>query len=338
MIKNVSIRNFKSIKELDFKAKRVNVFIGEPNTGKSNILEALGMFSLIYTRIPGEVPIRYQDPSNLFYDNDVHNSLPHVKVDDYSYRISYNDQSGRISLLALDREGADAGEEDIFDFDMSSKVRGKKMSEEENYYGIPHFFIKYYQFKVLETHQGFGPFLNPPYGDNLFNVLSTSKELRNAVSGLFTEQGYRLGLRQKDKEIEATKIVDDLLYAYPYQTISDTLQRVIFYLAIIETNKNATILLEEPESHMSPFYIRDIAERIARDKNNQYFLVTHNPYFLVTLIEKTKLADLAVSVTYLEDYQTKLKRFSKRDLEELTDLDTAIFFNLDKFVEVESIV
>ena len=60
MIKNVSIRNFKSIKELDFKAKRINVFIGEPNTGKSNILEALGMFSLVHNYKTGEVPIRYQ--------------------------------------------------------------------------------------------------------------------------------------------------------------------------------------------------------------------------------------------------------------------------------------
>jgi hypothetical protein len=88
---------------------------------------------------------------------------------------------------------------------------------------------------------------------------------------------------------------------------------------------------------MSPFYIRDIAERIARDTNNQYLLVTHNPYFLVPLIEKTKLSDLNVFVTYLEDYQTKLKRLTRDDISELTDMDTDVFFNLDKFFAVESI-
>jgi Predicted ATPase len=44
MLQNISIKNFKSIKDLEFKAKRINLFIGKPNTGKSNILEALGIF------------------------------------------------------------------------------------------------------------------------------------------------------------------------------------------------------------------------------------------------------------------------------------------------------
>lgn len=38
MISPVSIQNFKSIRHLEFEARRVNVFIGEPNTGKSNFL------------------------------------------------------------------------------------------------------------------------------------------------------------------------------------------------------------------------------------------------------------------------------------------------------------
>lgn len=41
MIGNLGIRNFKSIKDLDLDCRRVNLFIGEPNTGKSNILEVL---------------------------------------------------------------------------------------------------------------------------------------------------------------------------------------------------------------------------------------------------------------------------------------------------------
>ncbi len=48
MIKNISIKNFKSIKDLEFKAKRINLFIGKPNTGKSNILESLGIFILSF--------------------------------------------------------------------------------------------------------------------------------------------------------------------------------------------------------------------------------------------------------------------------------------------------
>jgi len=48
IIKNLKIKNFKSIRNLEIDCARVNVFIGEPNTGKSNILEALGMYSFLY--------------------------------------------------------------------------------------------------------------------------------------------------------------------------------------------------------------------------------------------------------------------------------------------------
>ncbi|MCB9232972.1 MAG: ATP-binding protein [Bacteroidia bacterium] len=43
MIRNVSIENFKSILNDSFELGRVNVFIGENGSGKTNILEALGM-------------------------------------------------------------------------------------------------------------------------------------------------------------------------------------------------------------------------------------------------------------------------------------------------------
>ena len=45
MIRRLSIGNFKSLKELEIDCKRINLLIGEPNTGKSNILELLGLLS-----------------------------------------------------------------------------------------------------------------------------------------------------------------------------------------------------------------------------------------------------------------------------------------------------
>jgi AAA15 family ATPase/GTPase len=44
MIKKLSIKGFKSVRQLDLDCRRVNVFIGEPNTGKTNILEALAFW------------------------------------------------------------------------------------------------------------------------------------------------------------------------------------------------------------------------------------------------------------------------------------------------------
>ena len=47
-IKSLEIKNFKSIKKLSADCSRINIFIGEPNSGKSNILEALSLFSVPY--------------------------------------------------------------------------------------------------------------------------------------------------------------------------------------------------------------------------------------------------------------------------------------------------
>ena len=43
MIKTITIKNFKSITAADLPLGNVNVFIGANGSGKSNILEAVGM-------------------------------------------------------------------------------------------------------------------------------------------------------------------------------------------------------------------------------------------------------------------------------------------------------
>ena len=47
-MKKLTVENFKSIRRLELECRRVNIFIGEPNTGKSNILEALGLLSFMW--------------------------------------------------------------------------------------------------------------------------------------------------------------------------------------------------------------------------------------------------------------------------------------------------
>lgn len=46
-IQTLKIKNFKSIKSMKLDCKRINLFIGQPNVGKSNILEAIGLLSFI---------------------------------------------------------------------------------------------------------------------------------------------------------------------------------------------------------------------------------------------------------------------------------------------------
>ncbi|MBI3582851.1 MAG: hypothetical protein HY096_02735 [Nitrospinae bacterium] len=103
----------------------------------------------------------------------------------------------------------------------------------------------------------------------------------------------------------------------------------------IETNKGSTLIFEEPEAHAFPFYTKFLAERIAMDKSNQYFISTHNPYLLLSIIEKTPKDDIGVFIVYFENYQTKIRTLSIEQMAEIFDLDSSIFFNLDRFLEEE---
>ena len=70
MIHKLSVKNFKSIKQLEIDCRRINLFIGEPNVGKSNILETLGFLSR-GGHESGALSdyVRFQYAQNLFYDN-----------------------------------------------------------------------------------------------------------------------------------------------------------------------------------------------------------------------------------------------------------------------------
>ena len=91
------------------------------------------------------------------------------------------------------------------------------------------------------------------------------------------------------------------------------------------------LLFEEPEANTFPFYTKYLAELIALEESNEYFIATHNPYLLLSLVEKTPMDQIAVFLTYMENYETKLRQFSNEELSDLIDLGSSTFFNLDKF-------
>jgi len=132
----------------------------------------------------------------------------------------------------------------------------------------------------------------------------------------------------------ASKMIDGEIYSYPYFSISETLQRIIFYTIAIKSNKGNILLFDEPESNTFPFYTKFIAERIALDNDNQFFITTHNPYLLLSLIEKSKEEDLNVCIVKMKDYQTTVTQLSQEQTSEVLDLNSDVFFNFDKILGI----
>jgi hypothetical protein len=100
------------------------------------------------------------------------------------------------------------------------------------------------------------------------------------------------------------KQIKNTIYKYPFNSIADTLQRMIFYTTAIETNKE-----------------------------NQYFISTHSPYLLSNLIESTELDELNIFLTYYDKYETKVKALSSDEIQSLVEKDIDIFFNMDRFIK-----
>ena len=106
MIETLEITNFKSVKHLTLPCKRFNVFIGEPNTGKSNILEALGLLSFVgawWGRQGAELNgfVRQERTFDLFYDGDISDPLG-IRCDDVSLELDWTgrEPSGALWIAA----------------------------------------------------------------------------------------------------------------------------------------------------------------------------------------------------------------------------------------------
>jgi hypothetical protein len=319
MIKKLSIERFKSIRQLNIDCRRINLFIGEPNVGKSNILEALGFLSWC-GRLNASLNeyVRIQLAQDLFYD----------RIVDQPILIRAHGDEVCAVAVSFERDGfhVRSGNEDHprISIDYRGNHGGRTMDECKG--------IKAYRFRVFDT------FANPevgslacPSGNNLVSLIQGSKALRDRVQNYFEEYGLRVYVKPHEKSIEIVKQGDGILIGYPYALVSDTLQRMVFFAAAMETNQGATLVFEEPEAHTFPYFTKQMGEEIGLETANQYFIATHNPYLLSAILEKADKTDVAVFVTYFKDFETKVRQLADNQLSEMLGGDP--FFMSQRFVE-----
>jgi len=155
MIKKVKIKNFKSIKNLSFNCGRINIFIGEPNTGKSNILEAIGSFSLPYvglSRIHEAVKklIRFETSEQLFYDQQINEPIE-IETDIAKIQISFNYSSRAFlfQLSSLNKKRVQMKMNLLLDGNLSNYQSNKILSFQS--------LIKFYRFVDNKKFKDFTP-------------------------------------------------------------------------------------------------------------------------------------------------------------------------------------
>ncbi|MCD4697270.1 MAG: AAA family ATPase [Bacteroidales bacterium] len=354
MDNSILISNFKSIKTLEFNPKRVCLLIGKPNVGKSNILEALSLFDIPFVFQFGGDGIkdlaRYNNISNLFFDNqtgkdiliqhdkrvvNIFESISETKQlfdviiaetpDNRKYK---SQQNSLYSLNFLDIKELDKDNVALYAKSVDIKGTVQKGIKNNTYFSD----IKKYIFNPkVDNDSNFNEFLIPPYGQNLHAIIERNTELFNEIAGFFEDYKLEVLFDPEKTQFEIQKKVGRISYKYPFLLLADTLQRIIFYLTAIRTNQDSLLLFEEPETNAYPPYIKFLAEEIVKSEN-RFIMSTHSPYLLNNIIENVAYDELSIYITYLEDYQTKLKELSQEEIKEITDDYIDVFFNLERFL------
>ena len=329
MINKLSIKNFKSVKELDIDCRRINLFIGEPNTGKSNILEVLGLLSWI-----GHNPhkthinnyLRIEAIGDLFFDNLLDEKIMIAFADKEVQcltEMTFKNDRFLVGSKLEDKEVCH------LDLDHSGDIKGGNpfLSDEFS-------LIKYYSFlKQSNFPDNFFDYLLPPNGTNLYALVMANNEIRELMNILFEGIDMNFMMKADTKTIEPVKQIGNISIDFPLSTASDTLNQIIFFYAAMESNKNSTLIFDNPLSTASPAYAKHFGERIAFDDSNQYFISTHNLYLLTAILEKTSRDSVNLFITYLKNYDTRVRKLKNEEISVLLDSDP--FFNANYFLEEE---
>lgn len=339
---SVRITNFKSLKDVTLSdCKRINLLIGKPNVGKSNILEAIGLFGVGYANLTENKSlsqfIRFSNIRELFFDgetkqpinisvDDSDSSACHVEYQRSNYENPFDANYSEFERIVISFFVDDTRSKLIVDAYKQLKV---ELVETGHFYKV-----KQYKFAHNTNLENIlFPYLIPPFGVNLFHVLLEHKQLKKELISIFAEYGLKLVFDTANHSLKIMKeLKDDEVFLLPYDSIADTLQRIIFYKAAIASNQDSILLFEEPEAHCFPPYITHIAREIIDSENNQFFIATHSPYILDTFLEKDR-NDLAIYMADFKNGQTVIKRLTDAELNDVFEYGLDLFFNAELFTD-----
>ena len=322
-VNSVSIKNFKSVKSLTLSdCRRINVLIGRPNVGKSNILESLAMFDVPYM-VGSSIKslkgiVRVDNVSELFH-NGLSTEPAEIKLGDNSAVLSRTANSG----VAIDIFSKN--ENSKFVFSPSLSLTTKKAPTV-----LPD-ILTYFFPKKFAAESSSSSYLLPPSGSNLMEVVASLPDLKSNLAELFHGYGLKMMFDSGSQQIKAMRENGLDMFLVPFSSLADSLQRLIFYKSAVESNHGKVICFEEPEAHTFPPYISSVVNDIVASKDNQFFITTHSPYVMSGLLESAG-DDLAVFVIDITDNTTEAKRLTEQELQHAYDNGMDMFYNIEAYL------
>lgn len=335
MITSLTIRRFKSIQSLELPCRKVNVFIGPPDTGKTNILEALALLSRLGWGLPLGESLRLDKALGF-------GALFHRQLFDRPFEIGFvtPEDSHRLTARAVVQAtlpGIEPKDRGVQALGLDTPWASVQLA-----FGgrqtIPELrAFRSYAYSSSK-HWGYAPagdgaWVLPSQGRNLMYVARHHQRVYDFLKDLIAAGGWKLHFHQGATTFYMSEVRGDDIVDYNLDLLSDSLKRFFFYGAILRTSENATLVFDEPDVFAFPPYPKTLGEMIGQDETNQFFVTTHNPYFLAGVLAKTKLDDLALFVCQRDDDgDTAARLLDGEQVAEAIEQDADVFFNLEAFV------
>lgn len=358
-MKNLIIKNFGPIKDLDITLKRVNIIIGPQSSGKSTVLKVACFCDWIERQVAiSQEPDKYLNAGffvkNLVtfhklegfmhkdtyikYNNDAISFDYNASNNKCTYKWSnakrWNYKRSKIAYIPSERNLVAAipnwfqvsmYNNNILDFMKEWEFARKKFTKKEQILGLP-FSYRY----------------NPnDYNDHIVDDNGIDVKLTNASSGLQSLTPLYIMIRYLTKEffkdtqtkVEDSMLRDKLKMIVSNECINKTHSQQNEIVENILVPYRSDLFIEEPEAHIFPSTQKDFIYNLINQLNGQRkhscFIATHSPYIMTALNNLIIAGELiATNKEFVPTIKTK---FPKRQT--LRCNDVAAFFMKDGIIE-----
>lgn len=351
-IEKITIENYKSIDHCSIdNCNEINLLVGPPNSGKSNIIENLSVSTELFYHTPLLIKskfstenkinslkeqFRFSSPFDLFYNSKL----------DYpicaNCKIEFSNEKLLISRIELSDKEI---KKNILK-PANSIISKHHYINKINELWIDFFHtdfeeigsnINCYKFKSFDKNSTFNnKQLLPIYGENLGEVIYFNEELQKYIQSELQKVGMSLSIIKNDKTPKA-QLTDKngVSLLFDFYMLADTFQRIVFYKAAILSNKESILLFEEPEAHCyEPYMIDFVKDILYCGNDNQYFIVTHSDFILQEFLrdEENRQRTNIYMVKNESNQGTKVKLINKEN-KDVYNYGMNVFFNFESLWE-----
>ncbi len=329
-IESITIKGIKSHLETSFNSENYNIFIGENNTGKSNILFAIRWFF-------NEIKLGEKDINRQFKgDPSVKMVFSFEEGDEIPEQITSYVKQHELDLEAFaDRNSTEKKDQSpsykIKDVNISN-IKLKSLFDNIEPIYVPSIrkldddlkftanstinkLINKYVIETLKTHNQF----NELYGNVSENIIRISeifddtgfKSLKDSLESYMLDyENIELNFRLNPPEVD--DLIKKSFEAYtkngqsgelPIESQGMGFQRSLIFSLLCNVAELSTLskkltlyLIEEPELFLHPNHQKHFRNKlISLSKNDQVFVTSHSPYFVSNIQNYSQIKKISIN-------------------------------------------